>query len=142
MASNALKHHPPLNWLGGLSLQKGEHRDTLDLKLSGVVPIVDLARIYAIIARSEAVGTRERIAAGAEAGAVSRKGALELRDAWDVISAARLRHQAAQVRAGGAPDNFMAPGALSELERGHLRDAFGVVRTMQAALGQSRGTLT
>ena len=46
------------------------------------------------------------------------------------------------MRSGEKPDNFMMPASLSDLERSHLRDAFVVVKTMQSALGQGRGTLT
>ena len=34
------------------------------------------------------------------------------------------------------PDNFVDPDNLSPLERGHLKDAFRVVQTMQEALIQ------
>ena len=50
--------------------------------------------------------------------------------------------QAAQVRAGTAPDNFLSLPELSDFERSHLRDAFVVVRTMQSAVGSARGART
>ncbi|MEM1346437.1 MAG: putative nucleotidyltransferase substrate binding domain-containing protein, partial [Pseudomonadota bacterium] len=74
-------------------------------------------------------------------GVVSETGGRDLLDAYDLIAEARLDHQAAQVRRGQKPDNFLAPATLSDLERNHLKDAFVVVRTMQAALGQGRHTL-
>ncbi|MCF8152012.1 MAG: hypothetical protein K9J80_14800, partial [Sulfuritalea sp.] len=48
----------------------------------------------------------------------------------------RLRHQAQQIRGGGEPDNFIAPQALTALERTHLKDAFAVVGRMQSVLAQ------
>jgi CBS domain-containing protein len=45
------------------------------------------------------------------------------------------------VREGLKPDNFLLPATLAELERGHLKDAFTVIKTMQAALAQGRHTL-
>ena len=50
--------------------------------------------------------------------------------------------QAEDVRAGRAPDNYMAPSDLSDLERSHLRDAFVVIKTMQNAAGSGRGHLS
>jgi hypothetical protein len=44
-----------------------------------------------------------------------------------------------RVKAGHKPDNFIAPSDLSDFERSHLRDAFVVVRTMQSAIGSTRG---
>ncbi|EKE45414.1 nucleotidyltransferase/CBS/cyclic nucleotide-binding domain protein [Oceaniovalibus guishaninsula JLT2003] len=140
MVSNSLSHAPPLNiWRGLATVRSGEHRARIDLKMNGVVPVVDLGRIYALRGRIGDVGTRARIAAAREAGVISDSGGRDLLDAYDLIAATRLDHQAAQVRAGQAPDNFMAPADLSEFERSHLRDAFVVVRTMQAAAAQGRG---
>lgn len=138
MVSNALKHTPPLGLLRGLALiRSGEHRNRIDLKLNGVVPVVDLARIYALRREIAVVNTRERLIAAREAGEISPAGAHDLIDAYDLISELRLRHQAARVREGERPDNFLDPASLSDLERSHLRDAFVAVRTMQSALGQS-----
>ncbi len=142
MTGNALAHQPPLGFWGGLAtVRSGEHRDTIDMKLSGVVPVMDLARLYAIRGALRPVNTRARIEAARGAGPVSPRGGSDLLDAYDVIAGARLEHQAAQIRAGEKPDNFMAPGRLSAFERSHLRDAFLVVRTMQSAAGQRRGVL-
>ena len=87
------------------------------------------------------VNTRKRIEAATGTNAVSASGGQDLLDAYDVIAQARLEHQARQVAAGKAPDNYLPPPDLSDFERSHLRDAFVVVRTMQAAVGQGRGTV-
>lgn len=140
MISNSLKHSVPLGFFRGLTLiRSGENRNTIDLKASGVVPVVDLARIYALLGSLTAAGTRERIEGARAAGVISESGADDLLDAYDLIAEARLRHQAGRVARGEAPDNFMNPAEMSDLERNHLRDAFMVVKTMQSAIGQSRG---
>jgi CBS domain-containing protein len=142
MISNSLKHTPPLNLFRGFALiRSGEHKNMVDLKHSGVVPVVDLGRIYALQGEFEAVNTLDRIEEARERGVISQSGAHDLLDAYELIAETRLRHQAHQIRNGEAPDNFMAPGALSELERNHLRDAFMVIKTMQSAVGQGKGAL-
>ncbi|NBB71730.1 MAG: CBS domain-containing protein [Alphaproteobacteria bacterium] len=139
LVANSLGHQPPLSLLRGFALiRSGEHKDKVDLKLNGVVPIVDLARVYGLDAGREEVNTRDRILAAKEAGSLSASGADDLADAYDTIARVRLEHQAKQVRRGEKPDNFMAPSSLSALERGHLRDAFGVVKSLQAALAHYR----
>jgi CBS domain-containing protein len=143
LTANSLKHTPPLGLFGGLfgslaTIRSGEHKERIDLKLSGVVPIVDLGRIYALRAASMHANTRARLEAARDAKVISASGGADLIDAFDLICEIRLRHQARQARNGQAIDNFMAPGDLSELERGHLRDAFVVVKTMQAAAGQGQ----
>ncbi len=139
MVVNSLKHTPPLSLFRGFALiRSGEHKDTVDLKMSGVVPIIDLGRLYALSGGIEAVNTRERIIAAGQAGVISESGARDLTDAYDLICEFRLRHQAARIAEGKKPDNFLRPGQLSELDRNHLRDAFLVVKTMQSAVGQGR----
>ena len=49
------------------------------------------------------------------AGSISDELADDLRDAFEFIGYVRLRHQAAQVRAGVPTDNFVAPGRPVEL---------------------------
>ncbi|WP_137111844.1 DUF294 nucleotidyltransferase-like domain-containing protein [Rhodobacter sp. SY28-1] len=140
MISNSLKHTPPLGLLRGFAtIRSGEHKNHIDLKMNGVVPVVDLGRIYALIGELPAVNTRARLEAATEAGVISASGGRDLIEAYDLIAHARLEHQARRVKGGEKPDNFIAPSELSDFERSHLRDAFVVVRTMQSAVGSARG---
>jgi CBS domain-containing protein len=142
MVSNSLKHTPPLGLLRGFAtIRSGEHRNTLDLKHNGVVPIVDLGRVYALRGSLSEANTRARLKAAEKAGVLSASGGRDLIDAYDLIAETRLEHQASQIKAGGKPDNFLPPSNLSDFERSHLRDAFVVVRTMQSAVGHGRGVL-
>ncbi len=107
--------------------------------MNGVVPVVDLGRVYALIGRL-ARGQHPRAPRGRRGQAViSASGARDLIDAYDLIAEIRLEHQARRDPAGEKPDNFLAPSDLSDFERSHLRDAFVVVRTMQSAVSHARG---
>src|SRR5690606_16204684 len=119
----------------------GEHRNQIDLKHSGVVPVADLGRVYALQGRLTAVNTRARLAAATEAGVISPTGGRDLMEAYDLIAETRLEHQARRVRAGGVPDTFLAPSDLADVERSHLRGAFVVARAMQSAVGHGKGAL-
>ncbi len=143
MVANSLKHTPPLGLLRGLAtIRSGEHKNQLDLKHNGVVPVVDLGRIYALQGRLTSVNTRARLEEAAHAGGLSSSGAHDLLDAYDMIAETRLQHQAALIKQGKNPDNYLLPAELSDLERSHLRDAFVVVKTMQSAAAQGRGVLS
>jgi CBS domain-containing protein len=134
MVRNSLKHQPPLGMFRGLALiRSGEHKDSIDMKHAGVVPIVDLGRLYALASGLRPVNTRDRLEAARANGTISEAGARDLLDAYDLIAGMRLEHQARLIREGRKPDNFMPPAGLSDLERNHLKDAFQVVKTMQAA---------
>ena len=136
LAKQATLNEPPLGFFKGFVLEKaGDHKDTLDIKRGGIGAVVELARVHALSIGSPAVNTQARIAAALEAGVLSEERAEDLRDAFEFISYVRLRHQGAQVREGRAPDNFVAPDDLSSFDKRHLREAFGIVRSAQSALG-------
>ena len=142
MISNSLKHTPPLGLLRGFAtIRSGEHRNHIDMKMNGVIPVVDLARIYALQGRIPQVNTRARLLAAEESGVISASGARDLIEAYDLIAETRLEAQGHLVRSGRKPDNYLAPSDLSDFERSHLRDAFVVVRTMQSAVGHGRGMI-
>ncbi len=135
LAKHAVANEPPIGFFRGLVVEKhGEHKDTLDIKRGGIGAVVELARVHALSVGSPEVNTRARIAAAVAGGAMSEERGENLRDAFEFISYVRLRHQAAQVRLGQEPDNFVAPDDLSSFEKHHLRDAFAIVRSAQAAL--------
>lgn len=139
LVGNALKHRPPLGLFGNIAVPRGgEHPRRIDLKHGGVVPIVDLARVYALSAGVAAVNTHQRLeqAVGAE---VTAEAARDLRDALEFLGKQRIAHQARQIAAGAPPDNFLALEELSNFERGQLRDAFGVVQRLQSVLSQRYG---
>ena len=143
MIANSLTHSPPLGLLRGFAtIRSGEHKNHIDMKHNGVVPVTDLGRVYALIGQMEVANTRARLAGAEDAGVISTWGARDLMEGYDLIAQTRLENQARLVRSGRKPDNFLAPSDLSDFERSHLRDAFVVVRTMQSAIGSARGART
>ena len=137
MAANALKHRPPLGFFRNFVLiSGGDHDHCLDIKHRGTVPVVDLARVHALSAGIGQINTIERLEAAAEVKALSRDGAANLIDALELIGTLRMQHQAQQMRDGEKADNYLPPDELSPLERGHLKDAFSVIKTMQESLEQ------
>lgn len=137
LAAQAVRHEPPLGFFRGFVLQKeGENKDALDLKWGGLGAVQETARVLALAAGSSAMRTHERIVAAARAGFIGPESAADLRDAYEFFSYVRLEHQAQAVREGRPVHNFVAPAELTTLERRHLRDAFGVVRSVQGLLAQ------
>ncbi len=135
MAKNAMHYQPPLGFFRQFVLEKsGEHKDTLDLKLHGIMPIVEIARIRSLAAGELRVSTRNRLLAAARAGEITQPDAANLIDALDFIEKLRVEHQSRQLKAGQAPDNHLAPDDLSPLARQNLKTAFSQVRVSQSAL--------
>ncbi|HZX24172.1 MAG TPA: DUF294 nucleotidyltransferase-like domain-containing protein [Woeseiaceae bacterium] len=135
MAKNAMNFQPPLGFFRQFVLEKsGEHKNTLNLKLHGIIPIVETARIRSLAAGRMRVSTRNRLQAAADQGELSQSDAESLIDALDLIENLRLEHQSRQMSRGEAPDNYLSPSELSPLARQNLKAAFSQIRTSQAAL--------
>jgi CBS domain-containing protein len=135
MAKNAMNFQPPLGFFRQFVLEKsGEHRNTLNLKLHGIIPIVETARIRSLAAGEMRVSTRNRLRAAARQGELAGADAESLIDALDFIEKLRLEHQSRQMNAGEKPDNHLSPSELSPLARQNLKAAFSQIRTSQAAL--------
>ena len=137
LAANALQNRPPLGFFRQFVLvHGGEHDKHFDLKLRGILPIVDLARLFALSEGIAGINTMQRLQQAELGGALSHEGAANLRDALELICAVRLRHQVQQHVQAEAVDNFVDPARLSPLERTHLKDAFAAIRVIQDAVAQ------
>ena len=135
LATLAARREPPLGFFRGFVVDRsGDYANTLDVKKGGTAAIVQMARLYALSAGIDAVGTRPRLQAAASAGAVSERGAEDLIDAFDFLTTISLRQHAEQLRRGQKPNYHIDPKELGKLDREHLRDAFQIIKGMQSAL--------
>ncbi|TQV87299.1 DUF294 nucleotidyltransferase-like domain-containing protein [Aliikangiella coralliicola] len=135
MASNALHNTPPLGLFRSFVLEKhGSEEKALNMKKRGVVPITDLARVYALSCEASPINTQERLQTAFDNNALSQSGLMDLCDAFEFLSFIRLCHQAKQVEKGVDANNYLLPEELSSLERRHLKDTFEIIRTYQKAL--------
>ncbi len=132
MVGNALTHQPPLGFFRNfVMVQDEKHKNTLDVKHRGVVPIVDIARVIALDNGIKATNTVDRLNAAFKCNALSAEMHSNLIDALEYIGSLRIRHQAKQIRAGLNADNYLPPEELSGLEKNHLKDSFSIIKTMQ-----------
>lgn len=130
--ANALTHKPPLGFFRKfLMVQDERHKNTLNIKLRGVVPIVDIARVVALKNGLKETNTIERLDAAFSCKELSREMHENLIDALEFISSLKIRHQAEQIRRGLDVDNFLPVEELSGLEKNHLKDSFEIIKTMQ-----------
>lgn len=135
LAALAVRSDPPLGVFRGLVVdRKGDYARTLHIKAGGTAALVQIARLYGIVAGSPLVGTRARLKAAVDANVLSRSGARDLSDAFEFLTSLTLRHQAGQLRRGKEPDYRIAPDSLGKLDRVNLRDAFGIVKSIQSSL--------
>jgi CBS domain-containing protein len=138
MSDNALANRPPLNWRGELATAEDtEGVEGVDLKMSGSVPFVDGARIFALATGVRATNTVERLT---EAGAKKGIADHEIRawcDAFEYVQLLRLREQhrrAGSGQMGEGNPNLVPLAELSALDRRILKEAMRQVRKLQQRL--------
>ncbi len=134
MAENALHNRPPLGLVRDFVVGKEK---TLDLKVNGITPFVDAARIFSLAAGVTQTNTIQRLRLSA---AKMNLHVSEI-DAWIdallFIQVLRLRHHdeaSEQGASDAALDNKIDPERLNELDRRILKEAFRQARKLQARL--------
>ncbi|MBI5890285.1 MAG: CBS domain-containing protein [Nitrosomonadales bacterium] len=134
MAENALHNRPPLGVVRDFVLGK---ENKLDLKLNGITPFVDAARIFGLAAGVTQTNTIQRLRLCADKMNIHISEIDAWVDALLFIQVLRLRHhdeESAQGAGDDALDNLIDPEKLNELDRRILKEAFRQARKLQARL--------
>ena len=134
MAANALRNRPPLGLMRDFVLGEG---NTLDLKLNGVTPFVDAARIFGLAAGVTETNTIQRLRSSAAKLNTPETEIEAWIDALLFIQVLRLRHHdevSSQGKQHDMLDNCINPERLNELDRRILKEAFRQARKLQARL--------
>lgn len=135
MAENALQTRPPLGkWRGFATEDAPNAPKTINLKLYGVRPFVDTARVMALARGLPQTTTAERLRAASAAGAMPRDEAEAAVASFFFIQGIRLRHQAALETLTDDSANRIDPAGLNELDRRMLKESFRIARELQSRL--------
>lgn len=116
----------PIGFFGGLQAVGGR----IDLKLSGLFPIVAATRAMALRRGIEATPTLARLARLVEAGDVAAADAERLREAHALLMALILEQQIADIAAGRAPGTKVEVAGLDGRRRRRLKQALRHVESM------------
>ncbi|MEW6140273.1 MAG: putative nucleotidyltransferase substrate binding domain-containing protein [Thermodesulfobacteriota bacterium] len=135
LAKDCLKGKAPLTFFRDFLVEKdGQHKNRLDLKTRGLVPFVDFGRVMALKYGIRETNTLARFKALADQGYLSSSFHAEIRDAYEFQMQVRLVHQLRRLLAGLPADNYIDPVDLSDTERQTLKEAFGVINSIQTFL--------
>src|SRR5208283_2676973 len=128
----AVNNRPPLGFFKSFVVEKsGEHKDELNIKTKGLVPLVDIVRLCALERGIKETSTLDRIEALRERHTIIREYADEIEQAFEFIALLRIHHQAALLEEGKAIDSFINPNRLSNLEKKSIKDAFHLIVRLQ-----------
>lgn len=123
LATAANSFPTPLHAFG--RLPKGE----VDLKKTGLAPIVLLARLYSLRAHSTAVATEQRLTDAAPV--LGEELSARLQEGYRLLTDLRLRNQLRQIELRQYLTDRLDPESLPDEEHDALREAFRAIRNAQ-----------
>ena len=116
----------------------GEHRKHLNIKKSGMRPIVTLAQALALHTGDLTGSTIERLDRARQASLLSADDAESLKTAFTLCYQISIDNQMQAIRDDRPIEPTLDPATLDSLERRHLRDAFRVIAAVQDHIAARR----
>ena len=141
LARHCLADNVPLNFFRNFIVERnGEHKNRLDIKHRGLVPIAGFARLFALQHGLKETNTIARLEALQGEGHLPMDLCTAAIKAYELQMQLRIVHQLEQIERGQQPDNHIEPQNLSSTERAMLKDAFEVIEKLHVVLARKFGT--
>lgn len=135
MAENALRQRPPVGRFRDFVVsRKGAEKDTLDLKVQGLTPFVDGARLLALAHGVETCNTLERLRELIARGVIEPLDGAAYEEAYHFIQQTRMQQHQLQAKQDRPYSNRIDPDSLNQLDRRILREAFRQAQRLQSSL--------
>ena len=136
MADNALRQRPPVGRLREfvLTRQGNDKAATLDLKVQGLTPFVDAARLLALAHGIGACNTLERLRQLVAKGVIEPLDGAAFEEAYHFIQQTRMQQHQRQSRGNLPYSNRLDPDSLNQLDRRILRESLRQAQRLQSSL--------
>ncbi|EPJ8759069.1 DUF294 nucleotidyltransferase-like domain-containing protein [Pseudomonas putida] len=136
LAENALRQRPPVGRLREfvLTRQGNDTAATLDLKVQGLTPFVDGARLLALANGVGACNTLERLRQLVAKGVIEPLDGAAYEEAYHFIQQTRMQQHQRQARDNLPYSNRLDPDSLNHLDRRILREALRQAQRLQSSL--------
>ncbi|MGE8166809.1 putative nucleotidyltransferase substrate binding domain-containing protein [Pseudomonas putida] len=136
MAENALRQRPPVGRLRDfvLTRQGNDKTATLDLKVQGLTPFVDGARLLALANGIGACNTLERLRQLVANGVIDGLDGAAYEEAYHFIQQTRMQQHQRQTRDNLPYSNRLDPDSLNHLDRRILRESLRQAQRLQSNL--------
>jgi CBS domain-containing protein len=134
LAMNTLSLKTPIGFFGNIIKDsKEQHPDAFDIK-KAIMPIIGFARIYGLKNHIDENNTLVRLNALTDLEVLTKAEYLQLKQMYTYLMTLRFRHQTALIKEGLAPDNYVKPGMLTELDNAILKKIFSMTNLVQTKL--------
>lgn len=134
-------HKVPLGLFNTFITEKGDHRGEIDMKKSGLIFLIESARILALKNRIRETSTLCRIQELVEIGVIQRDDSEYFENAYRVILYHTLKAQVDNYLEEFSSDYYLAPGKLSHRGQEILKEAFKAITKLQGIVGSEFGEL-
>jgi len=136
LADNALRQRPPVGRLRDfvLTRQGNDKAATLDLKVQGLTPFVDGARLLALANGIAACNTLERLRQLVDQGVIEALDGAAYEEAYHFIQQTRMQQHQRQSRDNLPYSNRLDPDSLNHLDRRILRESLRQAQRLQSSL--------
>ncbi|PSS53843.1 DUF294 nucleotidyltransferase-like domain-containing protein [Pseudomonas sp. BBP2017] len=136
MAANALRQRPPVGRLREfvLTRQGNDKAATLDLKVQGLTPFVDGARLLALANGISANNTLERLRELVTREVIDPLDGAAYEEAYHFIQQTRMQQHQLQSRQHLPYSNRVDPDSLNHLDRRILRESLRQAQRLQSSL--------
>ena len=135
MAKIALTNRPPLSLLKRFVVEKsGKHKNMMDLKMRGLTPVVDAARVLSLSLGIKSQNTLDRLEAINQTGIIDDEFYADIREAYEFIVYLQISRHLDALAKGEEPNNFLDPQSLNNLQRKMLKESFSVVSRLQETI--------
>lgn len=135
-------HKVPLGWFSTFITEKDkDHRGEIDMKKSGLIFIIEAARILALKNGIRATSTLMRLRGLVEKGIIQADDSEYLENAYRVILYHTLKAQADNFLLKAEHNYYLKPGDLSARNREILKEAFKAISKLQDIVSSEFGDL-
>lgn len=135
LAENALLRRPPVGRFREFVLtRKHGEKATLDLKVQGLTPFVDGARLLALANGIHANNTLERLRQLVDKAVIEPLDGAAYEEAYHFIQQTRMQQHQLQTRENLSYSNRVDPDSLNHLDRRILRESLRQAQRLQSSL--------
>ncbi len=135
LAENALRQRPPVGRFREFVLtRKSGEKATLDLKVQGLTPFVDGARLLALANGIHANNTLERVRQLVAKEVIEPLDGAAYEEAYHFIQQTRMQQHQLQTRENQPYSNRVDPDSLNHLDRRILRESLRQAQRLQSSL--------
>ena len=136
------RHKVPLGLFNAFITEKGgTHKKEIDMKRSGLIFLIESARVLAMKHSIRETSTIKRIQALVAKGIIQSDDSEYFENAYRVILHHTLMAQADNYLHNGTADYYLNPHELSERSQKLLKQAFKAISTLQDIVGSEFGEL-